>query len=324
VGNELKISIRIGKIHKKQIKIIPLDFIAFVKQGLATGNNKEYFYKKENENGSYRKIGSECKKLITLKDIKQIQNDGNLRKIIIENGISKKQFDGRFIVPIEKGGSSDIESGKLSNYYAPTGFFIDWSKGSVKKLKTLTIADWKRYYGKKNIPKDDENKRAAVLRNVELYFKQGITFSPTGLYAPTYRLNSGAIFDHAGDCIFLKKEFRKLFSEEYLLGILCSKFMRYVQKSFINNSVSMQVDDVKKNPVPISDKKTKNKLEELVYSIIKKQKNDPGYDYQNHEQVEIDDLVYEVFGLDQELIGEVETWYARRYPKLIRKTSLEP
>ena len=89
-------------------------------------------------------------------------------------------------------------------------------------------------------------------------------------------------------------------------------------KNFLNNSINSQVRDIEKNIIPICEKSQKQEIEKLVKEIIKKQKKDPDYNYQNHEQIEIDNLVYEIFGLDQELIDEVETWYARRYPKLVR------
>jgi len=38
----------------------------------------------------------------------------------------------------------------------------------------------------------------------------------------------------------------------------------------------------------------------------------------SNEQKEIDKLVYEMYGLNKDNIREVETWYARRYPKLAR------
>jgi hypothetical protein len=50
--------------------------------------------------------------------------------------------------------------------------------------------------------------------------------------------------------------------------------------------------------------------------LIKKQKSNPRYDYASHEQIEIDKLVYEAYGLNAEDVLEVENWYARRYPKL--------
>ena len=40
--------------------------------------------------------------------------------------------------------------------------------------------------------------------------------------------------------------------------------------------------------------------------------------YMSNEQKEIDKLVYEMYGSNKDDIREVETWYARRYPKLAR------
>jgi len=83
-------------------------------------------------------------------------------------------------------------------------------------------------------------------------------------------------------------------------------------------TLSSQVEAIKKNIISICEKSQKEQIEKLVKEIIKKQKENPNYSYQDHEQIEIDDLVYEIFGLDQELIDEVETWYARRYYNLVR------
>ena len=226
-------------------------------------------------------------------------------------------FGGRTIVPYDKGGSSDIESGRLSNYFSPTEFFIDWSEDNVKRLNTLTIADRKKFYGE-NFSKND-NRIASRFQNIDFYFKPGLTFSITGLYAPTYRINSGAVFDVKGSCIFLKNEYKQLFSNEFLLGVLCSKFCRYVQKNFIHNTVDSQVDDIKLNPIPIVDDSYKIKIEKLVKEMIIKQKKNLSYDYQNNEQIKLDNLIYEIFGLSSDMIGEIEDWYVRKYPKLINQ-----
>jgi len=58
------------------------------------------------------------------------------------------------------------------------------------------------------------------------------------------------------------------------------------------------------------------KLEVFVEETIQKQKQNFRYDYASNEQIEIDRLVYEAYGLNQEDITEVENWYARRYPNL--------
>lgn len=57
-------------------------------------------------------------------------------------------------------------------------------------------------------------------------------------------------------------------------------------------------------------------IEALVSQIISEQKQNPRYDYQSNEQREIDRLVYELYGLNEADIQEVERWFARRYPKL--------
>ena len=77
----------------------------------------------------------------------------------------------------------------------------------------------------------------------------------------------------------------------------------------------MQVDAIKEVPFCFSENK---RIIELVDRIIQKQSKDQYYDYISNEQKEIDKLVYEMYGLNKDDIREVETWYARRYPKLAR------
>jgi len=319
----MKISAQTVVLGNKKIKILKLDEIAEVKSGLSTGDNQYYLYKNPQAMGSYQLIDKT--KVLTEKEISKIQNDEKLKITIANNGISKNMFNGKTIVPHDKGGSSDIKSGRLSNYFVESDFFVDWSEKNVTKMKKFTIADVMRSQGEKKIPKKSwEKNLAAAIRNPSYYFKNGITFSRIGLYSPTFRINSNSIFDVNGPTFFIKDELKEAISLAYVLGILCSKLNRYIIKKFVNNSVSSQVEDIKKLLIPICEKPQKQEIEKLVKEIIKKQKKNPDYNYQNHEQIEIDNLVYEIFGLDQELIDEVETWYARRYPKLIRKTSLEP
>ncbi len=226
-------------------------------------------------------------------------------------------FNGKTIVPYDKGGSSDIESKRLNNYFSPTEFFIDWSESNLKRIKTFTVPDRKTLYDEKPIREQDKTTISAVFRNPNYYFRPGITFSTTGLYAPTYRLNSSSIFDNKGSCLFIKNAFADIFSNEYMLGILCSKLIKYIQKNFVKNTVDSTTDDIKENPIPICDKSLKNKIEILVKKIMNNQKINLEYNYQENEQIEVDRIIYEIFGLNTNLIQEVENWYARRYPKLI-------
>ena len=42
---------------------------------------------------------------------------------------------GKYILPYDKGGESDTDSGWLPNYYVPTNYFIDWSCDAVNFYK---------------------------------------------------------------------------------------------------------------------------------------------------------------------------------------------
>lgn len=97
------------------------------------------------------------------------------------------------------------------------------------------------------------------------------------------------------------------------LGLLTTKFTRFQLKNFIGHTVHCQVDELKEFIMPNLLNK---KLEVFVEETIQKQKQNFRYDYASNEQIEIDRLVYEAYGLNQEDITEVENWYARRYPNL--------
>lgn len=62
--------------------------------------------------------------------------------------------------------------------------------------------------------------------------------------------------------------------------------------------------------------KIKLVIESKVLSIIQTQQSNSRFDYASHEQIEIDKLVYEAYGLSAADVEEVENWYARRYGKL--------
>ena len=86
-------------------------------------------------------------------------------------------------------------------------------------------------------------------------------------------------------------------------------------KNFIDHTVIFQIDELKEIPINFVSNVL---IIKLVEQIIKKQKQNSRYDYMSNEQKEIDKLVYEMYGLNKDDILEVETWYARRYPKLAR------
>ena len=164
----MQISAKTVSLSNKKIKFTSLDDIAEVKVGLQTGDNPYYLYKDKDALGSYKIIDET--KVLTEKQISEINNDEKLRIKIIENGIHKNMFKGKTIVPYDKGGSSDIEAGRLRNYFAESDFFIDWSESNVKRMKTLTIAQRYKNNGQKNPKKSYETKIASRFQNIEYNF----------------------------------------------------------------------------------------------------------------------------------------------------------
>jgi len=284
---------------------VRLDDLADIKQGLATADNKYYLRKSADAHGSYDTVDSS--ELLTEHET------SNLTESEKRNGIDPAKYGGRHLVRYDKGGESDADAGWLPNYYVPTRYFIDWSKKAVQRLRTATIADGKRRKGETHrIRASDETTRAAVIRNPEYYFTEGVTFSRTGFYAPTFRLGSSSVFDSDGSSIF-----QDTLPTLALLAILTSMLSRYFIKIMIDHTVHAQTEDVKKlnmpnDPVPQSIEQ----LEDLVNNIIQQQKSNQRYPYWLHEQKQIDALVYQLYGLSEEDIREVELWYCRRYPKL--------
>lgn len=193
-------------------------------------------------------------------------------------------------VPFEKGGESDSVGGWLPNYHVPTGFFINWAEDSIKDMRKNAGFAWK---------------------NEQFFFKPGLTFSISGAYAPTFRLNSAGVFEAKGSGIFTDK-----IEPEVLLGILCSTFARYQFKTYIKHTVDTSGDDIREFRLPEMEAGKLTHIKTLVQSIIAKQKVDPRYRYDQNEQLEIDCLVYELYDLDENDIREVELWFARRYDKL--------
>jgi type I restriction-modification system DNA methylase subunit len=281
-----------------------LETIADVKQGLATADNEYYLRKRRGVRGSYEILDES--KLLNDAEIAAFTDDEKL------NGIAPKEHGGKHFLPYDKGGESNTGEGWMPNYYVPTGYFLDWSRGAVNRLRTATIADVKRRKGQDGkIRASDETTRAAVIRSPQFYFREGVTFSRTGIYAPTYRLNSLSVFDSEGSAIFLNE-----FSPRTLLGLLCSIFARYIIKVFVDHTVHAQTEDIKEFITVELSEEQENQLISLVSTIIEKQKANSRYPYHLHEQREIDSLVYQLYGLTDEDIREIELWYCRRYRRL--------
>jgi len=307
--NGENVIIRKIEMNGEKIDIVKLGDIADVKVGLQTGDNEAYLFQNPEARGTYRSIEEYKDYLLNDIDLETIRNNNELRLKIIDKGISKENiksesyFGGRYIVPYDKGGESDAEDGWMPNYFVPTNYFIDWSEWAIKRMKTLTTFERNRLEGKAG----GNHQLCSRFQNADTYFQKGISFSDSGEYSPTYRLNFSSVFDQKGSTII------SIIDGEVLLGFLSSKLCRFLIRVFINHTISSHVDCQKELVIIES---VEFKIKKLVEIIITTQESNPRYDYASHEQIEIDRLVYEAYGLNAEDIEEVENWYARRYPKL--------
>jgi hypothetical protein len=303
-----QVQVRKIPINGKEIEVVKLGDIAEVKQGIKTGDNKSYIYKNSDAKGNYLDISTYKQFVLTEDDIENIRSNDNLRKDLLENGISNnlnsiRYFNNKYILPIDKGGGSDVEEGLMPSYYIQTEYFIDWSEWAVTRMKNLTIGDR---------DKVKNHKICSRLQNMEFNFKPGLTFSPTGIYSPTFRLSSQALFESKGSTLFLKFDCSEN-SVLHMLGVLSSKFFKYNFKAFISHTVETgekSIESIFYSTLKIGD------VLKLVKDIIHNQRSIPRYDYASYEQIEIDKLVYEAYGLNAEDVKEVENWFARRYPRL--------
>ena len=231
-----------------------------------------------------------------------------MRDEVIHCGISKddkkssRYFGGRYIVGYDKGGESDSEDGWMPNYYVPTNYFIDWSEWAVNRMKTLTVRQ-----------RDGTglDRLCSRFQNADSYFVEGITFSMRGIYAPTFRVAGANPYDVMSSKLFLSEALGLSQS----LGWLASKWGKFAMKNYLEHTVAFDVDALKEVPIPHQSIHAES-IGKLVDQIIKMQRTNLRYDYASNEQLEIDRLVYAAYGFNEADIKEVETWYARRYPKL--------
>jgi len=311
-----QVVVRTVSLNSHQICLAKLGDIAEVKVGLQTGDNDAYLFQRASARGSYQPIETQLDHLLTENDLELIRNNEGLRQAVIQQGISTEDdssncyFGGRFIVPYDKGGESDSDVGWMPNYWVPTNYFIDWSEWAVHRMKTLTTRQ-------KNIEKGRRGGAKTIasrLQNTQFYFRHGITFCYTGFYAPNFKISSGGIFDVGGSSCF-----DHTFKTESLIPVLCSKLNRHFAKTAIDHTVNYQVDEFKQLLVHATlSSDVRDKIETLCQQIVQKQITTPRHDYASNEQIKIDRIVYESYGLNEDDIQEVENWYVRRYPKLAK------
>ena len=128
-----QVAVRQIYMNGNLIELVRFGDIAEVKVGLQTGDNKAYLFQNPGTRDSYRDITPYKQYLLTNDELLEIATNERPRLKVIEFGIHKSKdepnfdpdrwFEGRYIVPYDKGGESDTESGWLPNYYVPKLFY---------------------------------------------------------------------------------------------------------------------------------------------------------------------------------------------------------
>ena len=232
-----EVPVRDVRLNGQTVTVARLGDLAEVKQGLATGDNEAYLFQNPAARGTYRSIDDYRAFLLTADDLDAIRQNEALRLAVIQHGLvtdgrrknHERYFGGRYIIPHDKGGESDVESGWLPNYKVLTNYFIDWSEWAVNRMQTLTS----KQRNKENGLTGGDDKVCSRFQNTSFYFLRGIDYSQTGVYSPTYRFNSGANFNTEATSIF-----STTFESEELIGTLATRIQRYFLKNYIRVSIA--------------------------------------------------------------------------------------
>lgn len=264
--------------------LVKLAKIAEVRIGLQSGDNGRFYkvaagVKGGATRGGYQEVQED--RIVSQARIDAMTADERVGGLEIDDPTNDPHF-----VPLDKAGASDIEGGLLPLFYRPVEFYVDWGSEAVGAMKALP---------------------GAVFRNSQYYFKNGITYSTTGIYSPTFRLSHGGVFDQKSSNIFCD-----VMDPYVLLGILCSTLIRYLGKSFINHGVDAQLDEL---PIALPTPEEAADIKQVVEEIVAAQKADPAYDYRP-KLAELDALVNALYGLSAPEVTELEVWYRRHYPNL--------
>ena len=247
-------------------------------QGLATANNGKYVGILENTKGANKILESRPKKLFeainarNITDLKFIKDVSAAREFLgTKSEIEiRKLFDDlkdeygrdifgqgylfRIVSPNEIANISSLSSkdkeygikngpsyvlydkgDKEGNrYYLESPYYIDWSEDNVSFLKSNS--------GKKG-------KGMPVVRNPDFYFKSGFCWNnvlDTQSKFIKCRLKSESIHDVASMSLFPVVD---SMTAKYLVCMLNSTFLYHYQRTFVNNTVNLQMNDFRQHPI---------------------------------------------------------------------------
>jgi len=158
-----------------------------------------------------------------------------------------------------------LKRGGADQYYRPIMEALDWNRESLDK-----------YDIPKNVP----------------FEKEGIIISGVSTRLAARYMSRGCYWDSNKAIGFITKE--KTISIPYILGVLNSSLYNYLAKGIINNTSSIQITGIHALPFVLPDNETKEKIENLVNTIVNSKREDENYNYVL-EQQEIDKIIFNFY-----------------------------
>jgi len=205
-------------------------------------------------------------------DVETLTHDERL------NGIrGKKTF-----VPYDKG---DKEGNR---WWAPTPYYIDWSRENVRFLKENS--------GKKG-------EGMPVVRNPQFYFREGFCWSDIHTVFIKCRIKEKGIHDVKSMSLFSLDTIK--YPDYYLVTIINSTFISKYVEAFVKNAQTFQINDARQVPIIIPTEEQLRDFESIFNRAvsIQKQKFSKKINEQEAEkrleeiQRELDERVLELYGL---------------------------
>jgi len=201
-------------------------------------------------------------------DVEKLTDDEKL------NGIKgKKTF-----VPYDKGDKDG------NRWWAPTPYYIDWSRENVKVLQTDPKARWQGY---------------------QFYFREG--FCWTNVLNPNARLiktklKDRSINDVGSMSLYVIVNF---LNTKFIICVLNSNLLFDYYRTFINYSVNIQINDIRQLPIIIPTPKQLKEFEHIFDRAKKVQEEKfsgkisekEAEEKLNEIQKELDEKVLELYGL---------------------------
>lgn len=192
-----------------------------------------------------------------------------------QNGIK----GSKAFVPYDKGDKDG------NRWYLKTPYYIDWSFGKVKDLKTRSGLNGK---GK------------SLWQNPQFYFQEGFCWSDIHTVLIKSRLKSKSVHDVVSMSLFPLLE---NITPKYVVCLINSKFASLYSHEFLNNTSHFQINDARQLPLIVPNKTQLNEFEKLFDKAynIQEQKFDKKITKESAEalhkeiQIELDTMVENLY-----------------------------